>query len=257
MSTNSVWKAQKDLEWRKERERAFVLDGTVVSKLANDEIDRNTPSLDFGIPQYNALKDPHCRGYFKSKALPKKLKPIVRDQEKTTSDKTMSTMQGKLRDDWLEKSKAVDYVEKRKGYGGGYTSELYAGHLSMPTGKPVIGYHGEGGYRRNTFDLRRRPSVFDDDSESKLPALKPNVRQRTLSAPPKMQSTRIMSARVYSAKVRVPRVQSAMPKMTSSRSNRPRSSVPSLPEEESNTTDFATISEVEQVQTESGKMSTE
>ena len=46
----------------------------------------------------------------------------------------------------------------------GYTSELYAGHLSMPTGKPVIGYHGEGGYRRNTFDLRRRQSVFDDDS---------------------------------------------------------------------------------------------
>ena len=44
----------------------------------------------------------------------------------------------------------------------GYTHELFAGHLSMPVGKPPIGYHGEGGYRRNTFDLRRKPSVFDD-----------------------------------------------------------------------------------------------
>ena len=35
----------------------------------------------------------------------------------------------------------------------------------MKTGPPNIGYHGENGYRRNTPDLRRRKSVFDDEGE--------------------------------------------------------------------------------------------
>lgn len=69
------------LECKREKEKGFVLDGTVVSRLANDETDRSAPSLDFGIPQYNALTDPHCKGYFKSKAVPKKLKTAIRSQE--------------------------------------------------------------------------------------------------------------------------------------------------------------------------------
>lgn len=60
-----------------------------------------------------------------------------------------------------------------------------------------------------------------------------------MSAPPKMQSTsRLQSARVYSAKVRVPRAYSAMPKMTGNHRThtamRPLSGVPSLPEEPEN-----------------------
>lgn len=47
----------------------------------------------------------------------------------------------------------------------GYCSDLFAGHLSTPPPKGVIGYNGEAGYRRNTFDLRRRPSVFGDCEE--------------------------------------------------------------------------------------------
>lgn len=72
---------RSELEHRRERERGFVLDGAVVSKLANDDCDRNAPSLNFGIPQYNALTDPHCKGYFKSKALPKNLKTVMHSQE--------------------------------------------------------------------------------------------------------------------------------------------------------------------------------
>ena len=47
----------------------------------------------------------------------------------------------------------------------GYCSDLFAGHLSTPPPKGIIGYNGEAGYRRNTFDLRRRPSVFGDTEE--------------------------------------------------------------------------------------------
>jgi len=43
----------------------------------------------------------------------------------------------------------------------GYTRQLYGGHLSVPTAPPVVGYNGEEGWRRNTFDLRKKRSVFD------------------------------------------------------------------------------------------------
>lgn len=45
----------------------------------------------------------------------------------------------------------------------GYSRDMYGGHLSVKTDPPNIGYHGEDGYRRNTPDLRRRKSVFDDE----------------------------------------------------------------------------------------------
>ena len=80
MSTASK-RQQEAIDRLKDRERAFILDGVVVSRQANEEIDRNTPSLDFGIPQYNALNDPHCKNYFKSKSLPKKLKPLIKTKE--------------------------------------------------------------------------------------------------------------------------------------------------------------------------------
>ena len=59
----------KELE---EREQGFLLDGTLLSRQANDETDRCNPSyLNFGIPQYNALKDPHLKRYLKTnKSLP-------------------------------------------------------------------------------------------------------------------------------------------------------------------------------------------
>lgn len=78
-STKSARRAE--LECKREREKGFILDGTVVSRLANDETDRNAPSLNFGIPQYNALTDPHCKSYFKSKAVPKKLTTAIRNPE--------------------------------------------------------------------------------------------------------------------------------------------------------------------------------
>lgn len=54
----------------KQRERGFVLDCVALSRQTNEEIGRSQPSVDIGIPQYNALSDKHARCYFKSKGLP-------------------------------------------------------------------------------------------------------------------------------------------------------------------------------------------
>jgi len=64
--------ARPSPEELKEREKGFLLDGTLLSRQANDETDRCNPSyLNIGIPQYNALKDPHLRRFLRSKSLPK------------------------------------------------------------------------------------------------------------------------------------------------------------------------------------------
>ena len=57
----------------KAREEGFLLDGALLSRQANDETERCNPSyLNFGIPQYNALKDPHLKRYLETnKSLPK------------------------------------------------------------------------------------------------------------------------------------------------------------------------------------------
>ena len=64
--------ARPSPEELKEREKGFLLDGTLLSRQANDETDRCNPSyLNFGIPQYNALTDPHLKRFLRSKSLPK------------------------------------------------------------------------------------------------------------------------------------------------------------------------------------------
>ena len=55
----------------KQREKGFVLDGVTLSRQTNEEIERSQPSVNIGIPQYNALHDKHAQRYFKRKGLPK------------------------------------------------------------------------------------------------------------------------------------------------------------------------------------------
>lgn len=152
-----------------EQEKSFVLDGITLSKQANDETDRTHPSLNMGIPQYNALQDKHCKNYFRLKARHKSIK----DDASVQAD----SMMGEVFDKFLRNSTAKHYLLDRKRLGtgnlypyvffsfghyfAGYTRQIFGGHLSVPTAPPGVGYHGECGYRRNTFALRRRPSAFD------------------------------------------------------------------------------------------------
>lgn len=61
----------------KEREKGFVLDGVVLSRLGNEDTKRSNPSLNIGIPQYNALRDPANQTYLRRRGLPKAVKEIA------------------------------------------------------------------------------------------------------------------------------------------------------------------------------------
>lgn len=151
------------------------MDGIPLSKLANDETGRTQPSLNMGIPQYSAINDSSCKGYFSSKGLPKAV-------AKKSGKKDLDILAESAFEKFLHSSAAQKYLQDRGKTGAGnlyifiasipsqsqvslfltgYTRQIYGGHLSIPTAAPTQGYHGEEGYRRNTPDLRLKRSVFD------------------------------------------------------------------------------------------------
>eukprot|EP00117_Sycon_ciliatum_P043311 scpid87862/ scgid4723/ len=60
-------------EERRQLEQSFVLDSVALSMRANAEPNRTGPSMNIGIPQYNAQHDEHAKTYFKSKGVDKTL----------------------------------------------------------------------------------------------------------------------------------------------------------------------------------------
>jgi hypothetical protein len=181
-STKFTYQRQKQLE------QGFVLDGVCVSHLTNDETERTFPSINIGIPQYKAQSDKRVSSYFKRKGLP----PFVtRKQEHETS------MQGRVIDKFCASSEATAYLTARQKEGAGCTRLVWGGHTSVPTEPAVIGWHGEEGYRRNTFDLRARYSVFDYEDPFENPRPLHTFRQRTQSAPATIRLMRQKSASVY------------------------------------------------------------
>ena len=104
----------------KELEKGFVLDGTVVSRLANDETGRSHPSLNMGIPQYNALQDKHCKSYFKAKGLPKSVQTTKSLTSAIPEDsEDSSSMMGRVFDKFVRNSSAKQYLQERGSIGAG------------------------------------------------------------------------------------------------------------------------------------------
>ncbi|XP_064401898.1 sperm microtubule associated protein 1-like [Halichondria panicea] len=195
----------------KELEKSFVLDGITLSKQANDEVDRTQPSLNLGIPQYNALHDKHCKKYFKSKSLPKTVQEAKQVVSTGSSSELSASMMGQVFDKFIRNSSTKHYLQEREALGAGYTRKLYGGHLSIPTTPSVVGYHGDEGYRRNTFDLRKKRSAFDYEDPFDDP--KPlNRRLRTQSAPATVRLMRLKSASIYRAPPGGRRAVSAIPR---------------------------------------------
>ena len=99
------------------------MDAVALSKHANDEIGRTQPSLNFGIPQYNALKDTHCKTYFQMKGLPKYAEQAqLEGKESATADtdsELTSSMMGPVFDKFLRNSSAKKYIEERESIGSG------------------------------------------------------------------------------------------------------------------------------------------
>ena len=92
----------------KQLEKNFILDGVPLSKLANDEVGRTQPSLNIGIPQYSAFRDPSCKNYFTSKAVSKVVK-------KTAIKKEEESSLGRF----LNSSSAKKYLDNRMKIGAG------------------------------------------------------------------------------------------------------------------------------------------
>ena len=102
----------------KELEKGFVLDGVAVGKQSNDETGRSQPSPNIGIPQYNALRDKHCKNYFTTRSLPKFVQPTksltsVEDAEHSAS------MMGNVFDKFVRNSLAKQYLKERESIGAG------------------------------------------------------------------------------------------------------------------------------------------
>uniref|UniRef100_H3B268 Uncharacterized protein n=2 Tax=Latimeria chalumnae TaxID=7897 RepID=H3B268_LATCH len=134
-------------------EKQFVLDCVAVNSIAKD-YNRSLPKLGSVIPPYNAQKDCYVTSYFRSKPIP----PLLR---KTGQSGGGTSTYGKLADLFQQKGAAALYIRTRNTTGAGHSADQVIGHRAfLASVKPVIGYNGLSGYRRNTPSLRYLPSPF-------------------------------------------------------------------------------------------------
>ncbi|XP_055114067.1 sperm microtubule associated protein 1 [Symphalangus syndactylus] len=142
-------------ECRLRLEKGFILDGVAVSTTAR-AYGRSRPKLWSAIPPYNAQRDYHARSYFQSHVVP----PLLR---KTDQDRG-----GTGRDGWIVDyihifGQGQRYLNRRNWAGTGHSLQQVTGHDHYNADlKPIDGYNGRFGYRRNTPALRRRTSVFGE-----------------------------------------------------------------------------------------------
>ncbi|KAG8573686.1 hypothetical protein GDO81_012498 [Engystomops pustulosus] len=135
------------------REKRFVLDCVAVQNISKD-YSVSLPKLGSVIPPYNAQQDHHVHNYFHSRPVP----PLLR---RTGQSHGGTSTLGDLADRFQHNSAAATYLQSRNRAGSGHSAEHARGHaLFLSSIKPVIGYNGLYGYRRNTPSLRRMPSPF-------------------------------------------------------------------------------------------------
>ncbi|XP_065180978.1 sperm microtubule associated protein 1-like [Sycon ciliatum] len=149
-------------EERRQLEQSFVLDSVALSMRANAEPNRTGPSMNIGIPQYNAQHDEHAKTYFKSKGVDKTL-------ETTHQANGGSSMLGVVWDEYVAGSHSLYELAERNAQGAGHDfHESVCGH-DIPISEPFNGYNGVNGYRRNTWQLRGAPSSFGFQGQPQQP----------------------------------------------------------------------------------------
>ncbi|KAL4672946.1 hypothetical protein H8957_009187 [Semnopithecus entellus] len=142
-------------ECRLRLEKGFILDGVAVSTTAR-AYGRSRPKLWSAIPPYNAQQDYHARSYFQSHVVP----PVLR--------KTHQDHGGTGRDGWIVDyihifGQGQRYLNRRNWAGTGHSLQQVTGHDHYNADlKPIYGFNGRFGYRRNTPALRRSTSVFGE-----------------------------------------------------------------------------------------------
>ncbi|XP_011815219.1 PREDICTED: uncharacterized protein C17orf98 homolog [Colobus angolensis palliatus] len=142
-------------ECRLRLEKGFILDGVAVSTTAR-AYGRSRPKLWSAIPPYNAQQDYHARSYFQSHVVP----PVLL--------KTDQDHGGTGRDGWIVDyihifGQGQRYLNRRNWAGTGHSLQQVTGHDHYNADlKPIYGFNGRFGYRRNTPALRRSTSVFGE-----------------------------------------------------------------------------------------------
>ncbi|KAL3315992.1 hypothetical protein Ciccas_005362 [Cichlidogyrus casuarinus] len=148
-------------EEQKLRERSFVLDSVPVGHISCDYSSAN-PKFGSAIPPYNAQLDCKTRHYFSFYGIERTLK-------KTGQAPPGNAIEGKSYELFAQRSSAAKYLKLRNKHGSGRSNEQADGHSAyMSNVRPVIGYNGPFGFRRNDPWLRREPSKFGFISTSPL-----------------------------------------------------------------------------------------
>ncbi|XP_067934118.1 sperm microtubule associated protein 1-like [Watersipora subatra] len=143
-------------------EKTFVLDCQAASSISSDYSKAN-PKLGPVVPPYNGQRDSHTDGYFKFVSVPQSLKFY-----KQASDKGKGTsIDGPVMDRFSESGAGFQYLSLRNQHGAGHSRQEVDGHAQFMKGiKPITGFNGAYGYRRNTPWLRTEPSPFGTASRS-------------------------------------------------------------------------------------------
>lgn len=141
------------------KEKSFVLDNNAVSSISADYNNAN-PKLGPAIPPYNGQRDSHTRRYFQFYGVDRTLTFYKQDTGGTSID-------GPVVDRFQEIGAGYQYLSLRNQHGAGHSRQDVDGHAQFMQGiKPIVGYNGLFGYRRNTPWLRMAPSTFGVVSRS-------------------------------------------------------------------------------------------
>ncbi|XP_012517981.1 PREDICTED: uncharacterized protein C17orf98 homolog [Propithecus coquereli] len=142
-------------------EKGFILDGVAVSTVAR-AYGLTRPKLWSAIPPYNAQQDYHARRYFQSHVVP----PVLR---KTHQDRCGTGRDGWIVDYYHIFGQGQRYLNRRNWAGAGHSLQQVTGHNHYNADvRPINGFNGRFGYRRNTPALRQRPSVFGEVTQFPL-----------------------------------------------------------------------------------------
>lgn len=145
------------------KEKEFILDCISVDSIAKD-YSHCQPKLGPAIPSYNSQKDKHVKVYFTRQQVDETLR-------KTQQDKGGCSIDGPVIDRFIESGSGYRYLHARNAAPGaakaGHSVDQVSGHGQfLSDAKPMFGFNGEYGYRRNTPWLRQMPSPFGVDPRS-------------------------------------------------------------------------------------------
>ncbi|XP_072507808.1 sperm microtubule associated protein 1-like [Notamacropus eugenii] len=136
------------------REKGFILDCIAVDSLARGA-SSFLPHLNTVIPPYNAQKDQHLVDYFATKA------PSRFHQGRDSWSKEVVTQEEEEEEGKEKTGPMAQYLMRRNRAGAGHSMEETQGHdFLFSSLKPILGYNGPYGYRRNCPNLRKNPATF-------------------------------------------------------------------------------------------------